>query len=70
MPVVLYGFGTWSFTLRGKHRLRLLENGALSKIFGLKCENITGNLSKLHREELHDLYSLPNIIWVTKSRRV
>jgi hypothetical protein len=25
---------------------------------------------KLHNEELNDLYSLPNIVWVVKSRRM
>jgi hypothetical protein len=25
---------------------------------------------RLHNEELHDLYSSPNIIWVIKSRRM
>jgi len=30
----------------------------------------TGSWIKLHIDELHDLYSLPSIIWVNKSRRV
>ena len=25
---------------------------------------------KLHNEELNDLYSIPNIVWVVKSRRM
>jgi hypothetical protein len=31
---------------------------------------LTGELRKLHNEELNDLYSLPNIVWVVKSRRM
>jgi hypothetical protein len=31
---------------------------------------VTGACRKLHKEELHDLYSSPNIIRVIKSRRV
>ena len=29
-----------------------------------------GEWRKLHKEELNDLYSLPNIVWVVKSRRM
>ena len=31
---------------------------------------MTGEWRKLHNEELDDLYSLPNILWVVKSRRM
>ena len=31
---------------------------------------ITGERRKLHKEELRDLYSLPNIVRVVKSRRM
>jgi hypothetical protein len=34
LSVVLYKCKTWSPTLREKHRLRLTENGVLSKILG------------------------------------
>jgi hypothetical protein len=34
VPGVLYGFETWSLTLRDEHRLRVLENGVLREIFG------------------------------------
>ena len=33
-------------------------------------DEVTGEWSKLHNEELSDLYSLPNIVWVVKSRRM
>ena len=31
---------------------------------------MTGEWRKLYNEELNDLYSLPNIVWVVKSRRM
>jgi hypothetical protein len=58
LPVVLYGCETWSLTLRDEHRLRLFENRELRKIFG----------RKLHNDELHSLYSSPNIVRVIESR--
>jgi hypothetical protein len=38
LPVVLYGYETWSLTLREEHRLRVFENRVLRKIFGPKRE--------------------------------
>jgi len=45
------------------------ENGVLRIIFGPRREEVTGEWRKLHNEELNDLYSSPNIVRVTKSRR-
>jgi hypothetical protein len=39
----------------------------LRKIFGPKRDEVTGRWKKLHNEELHDLYSSPDIIRVNKS---
>jgi hypothetical protein len=49
--------------------LRVFENRALRRIFGPKREEVTGGYGKVHKEELHNLYSSPNIIGVNKSRR-
>jgi hypothetical protein len=40
------------------------------KVFGPKKDEVTGEWRKLHNEELSDLYSLPNIVRVVKSRRM
>jgi hypothetical protein len=42
----------------------------LRKIFGPKRDEVMGKWRKLHNEELHDLYSLPSIIRIIKSRRM
>jgi hypothetical protein len=68
LPVVLYGCEIWSLTLREEHRLRVFENRVLRRIFGPKRDEVTGEWKKLHNEELHILYSPPNIIRQIKSR--
>jgi hypothetical protein len=70
MTLVLYEYGTWSLTLREKHRLRLFENRVLRKIFGPKRNEVTGGWRKLYNEELHNLYPFPSIIRMIKSRRM
>ena len=70
MPVVLYGCETWSLTLREERRLRVFENRVLRRVFGPKRDEVTGEWRKLPKEELRDLYSLPNIVRVVKSRRM
>jgi len=42
----------------------------LGRIFGSKKNEVTRELRKLHEEELNDIYSLPNIVWIIKSRRM
>jgi hypothetical protein len=48
----------------------VLENRVLRRIFGPKRDEVTGERRKLHSEELHILYSSPNIIRQMKSRRM
>ena len=68
--LVLYGCVTWSLTLRDERSLRVFENRVLRRVFGPKRDEVTGEWRKLHIEELSDLYSLPNIVRVVKSRRM
>jgi hypothetical protein len=56
--------------LREEHRLKVFENRVLRRVFGPKRDNATGEWRKLHNEEMNDLYSLPNIVRVVKSRRM
>jgi hypothetical protein len=69
LPDVLYGYETWSLTWREEHKLRVFENRVLTRIFGPKREE-DGSWRKLHDDELHSLYSSPNIVRVIKLRRM
>jgi hypothetical protein len=69
LPVVLYGCGTWSLTFNEEHRLGVFENRVLSRIFGPKKDEVTGERRRLHSEELHILYSSPNLLGRSNQRR-
>ena len=68
LPVLVYGYKTWSLILREERWLRVFENRVLRKIFGPKRDEVTGEWRELHNEDLTDLYCSPNIIRVIKSR--
>jgi hypothetical protein len=48
-------------SLGEEHRLRVFENRVLS-LFGPKREEVAGGWRRLHNEQLHDLYTSPNVI--------
>jgi hypothetical protein len=48
----------------------MFVNRLLRRIFGPKRDEVVGRWSKLHNEELHDLYSSTSIIRIMKSRRM
>ena len=70
LPVVLYGCETWSLALREESRPRVFENRVLRKMYGTTRDEATGEWRKLHNEQLHDLWSSPNIVNLIKSRRM
>jgi len=70
LPVILYGCEIWSLTLREERRLRVFENRVMRRVFGSKRDEVPGEWRILHNEELRDLYSLPKIVRVVKSRRM
>jgi hypothetical protein len=55
--------------LREEYRLKVFENRVLRRIFGPKREE-DGSWRKLRNDELHSLYSSPNIVRAIKSRRM
>jgi hypothetical protein len=67
---VLHGCETWSLTLSEERRLRVSENRVLRRMFRPKRDVVKREWRKLHNEKLNDLYSSPNIVRVTKSRRM
>jgi hypothetical protein len=48
----------------------VFENRVLRRIFGTRRVEVTGEWRKLHNEELSDVYCSPNIVRVTKLRRM
>jgi hypothetical protein len=48
----------------------VLENRVLRRIFGSKMVQMAGCWIQLHNKELHELYYLPNIIRMVKTRRM
>jgi hypothetical protein len=69
LPDVLYGCETLPLTLRVEHKLRVFKKSVQRIILGPKRDKVTEGWRKLHNEELHKLYSSPNIIRMMKSRR-
>ena len=65
-----YGCETWSLKLREERKLMLFVNMVLTRVFGPRRDEVKEEWRRLHNEELNDLYSLPNIVWVIKSRRI
>jgi hypothetical protein len=48
----------------------VFENRVPRRIFGARRDEVIGEWRKLHNEELNNLYSLPNIVQVVKSKRM
>jgi hypothetical protein len=48
--------------MREKRKLKEFENKVLRRVFELKSYEVVGGWRKLHNEELHNSYSLPNTV--------
>jgi hypothetical protein len=56
LPLVLYGCETWLFIFRKEHGLRVCKNRVHRKIYGPKWGEVIVEWSRLHTEELNDVY--------------
>jgi len=56
--------------LREERKLRVFQNMVLRGIFGPRRDEVTWERRRLHKEELSDFYTSPNIVRVIKSRRM
>ena len=66
----MYGYDTWLLALRKEHRLMVFENRMLRRISGAKWNEVKVEWTKLHNEDLNNLYSSLSIVWLIKSRRI
>jgi hypothetical protein len=57
-------------TLREEQILWPFENRMLRRVFSPKRDEATGDLRKLHNDELHNLYFSSSIIRMTKSMKM
>jgi hypothetical protein len=64
--LVLYGYETWSLTLKAKNRLRVFEKRVPKKIFGPKGAEVIGECRRLHYVQLYEVYSSTNITTLIK----
>lgn len=62
--------GTWSYTLRKEHRLRVFQNKVLRKLSELIRNEVTVDRKNVHNKDLHSFYYSSNITGVTKSMRM
>jgi hypothetical protein len=62
----LYGCETWCLTVNEEHGYNICGNGMMRRTFGPKGRDVTRSWRELHVEELHNLYSLLNVIKVIK----
>jgi hypothetical protein len=56
--------------IREERRQMMFENSVLRRLLGSMRDEVTGEWRKLYNEQLNDLYCLPNIVWLIKSRRI
>jgi hypothetical protein len=54
--------------LREENKVQVFENRMPKRIFEPKRNEVTGGWGKLHTEDLHNLYSSPNIIKMIKAK--
>jgi hypothetical protein len=69
-PVTLNGRETSSLILRKEQRLRTFKHTVKRSTLCPRNQEVTAGWTKLHNDEIQNLYFSPNIIRLTKSRRM
>ena len=69
LTMLLFACEVGSLILR-EHALRVFENSILRNMFEPKTDEVKRERRRLNNEKFHALYSLQNIIRLTKSRRM
>jgi hypothetical protein len=70
LPVVMYGYDTFSVTLKEEYSVKVIEEKALRRIFGPEERKVTESWRKLYIEKLDCVYSSPDFMSVIESRRM
>jgi hypothetical protein len=65
-----YRFGTFETALRLEQTMKVFENRALKRIFGLKRDEIVGDWRNLHNGEFNKFHFSSSIIQMIKSKRM
>jgi len=55
--------------MKEERRLRVFENRVLKRIYGPKRDRVPGEWSRLHNEELNDLYCSPSVVRVSNGEQ-
>jgi hypothetical protein len=56
--------------IKGRTQAEVVDNMVWRRIFGPRRDKVTVEWRKLHNEELNDLYSSLNTVFVIKSRKI
>jgi len=67
LPVVLYGYETWSLTLKEDPSLGVSEKSVKRMIYGPERGEVKMEWRRVHNGEVYDLYISLNITRVIKS---
>jgi hypothetical protein len=60
----------WAYHTKGRMQAADVRELCTEEDIWAQCVEVIGSWEKLHNDDLHDLYSSPNIKWVIKSRRI
>ena len=69
-PILIYGCETWRLTKILEHRIGVFERSLLRRIWGPVVDAETGELRRLHNEELMERARIPPVVSVIRAQRL